>query len=53
MFAFTLNATDGAARSGTFSTPHGEVATPVFMPVGTSGSVKGVSPEEIRDVVRR
>ena len=49
MFDFTLHAHDGAARSGTFSTPRGEVATPVFMPVGTSGSVKGVSPEELRD----
>lgn len=49
MFDFMLHAHDGAARSGTFSTPRGEVATPVFMPVGTSGSVKGVSPEELRD----
>ena len=49
MFDFTLTANDGAARSGIFSTPHGEVATPVFMPVGTGGSVKGVSPEEVRD----
>jgi queuine tRNA-ribosyltransferase len=47
MFDFTLHATDGAARTGTFTTPHGNVDTPVFMPVGTSGSVKGVSPEEL------
>ncbi len=47
MFDFTLHATDGAARTGTFTTPHGNVETPVFMPVGTSGSVKGVSPEEV------
>jgi queuine tRNA-ribosyltransferase len=47
MFGFMLHAEDGAARTGTFTTPHGEVETPVFMPVGTSGSVKGVSPEEI------
>ena len=47
MFDFTLHATDGAARTGTFTTPHGNVETPVFMPVGTSGSVKGVSPEEL------
>ena len=38
---------DGAARTGTFATPHGNVETPVFMPVGTNGSVKGVSPEEV------
>ena len=48
MFDFTPHAEDGAARTGTFTTPHGEVETPVFMPVGTSGSVKGVSPEEVR-----
>jgi queuine tRNA-ribosyltransferase len=48
MFDFTLHAEDGAARTGTFTTPHGDVETPVFMPVGTSGSVKGVSPEEVR-----
>ena len=48
MFDFTLHAEDGAARTGTFTTPHGEVETPVFMPVGTSGSVKGVSPEEVK-----
>ena len=47
MFDFTIHAEDGAARTGTFATPHGEVETPVFMPVGTSGSVKGVSPEEV------
>ncbi|MEE2668556.1 MAG: tRNA guanosine(34) transglycosylase Tgt [Gemmatimonadota bacterium] len=49
MFAFNVHANDGTARTGTFTTPHGEVTTPVFMPVGTSGSVKGVSPEEIRN----
>jgi queuine tRNA-ribosyltransferase len=36
------------ARAGILSTPHGSVATPVFMPVGTLGSVKGVSPAELR-----
>lgn len=47
MFDFTLRGKDDAARTGTFTTPHGPVETPVFMPVGTSGSVKGVSPEEV------
>ncbi|MCH2623731.1 MAG: tRNA-guanine transglycosylase, partial [Acidimicrobiales bacterium] len=47
MFDFTLHATDGAARTGTFTTPHGNGETPACMPVGTNGSVKGVSPEEI------
>lgn len=46
-FDFRLEATDGAARAGTLTTPHGDVATPVFMPVGTLGTVKGVSPDEL------
>ncbi len=37
----------GAARSGRFSLPHGQVNTPTFMPVGTYGAVKGLSPEEV------
>ena len=39
-FGFSLRATDGRARLGTVTTPHGEVETPAFMPVGTQGSVK-------------
>ncbi len=49
-FAFHLDATDGAARAGTFHTPRGPVRTPMFMPVGTLGSVKGLAPEEVRAV---
>ena len=45
---FELVARDGRARAGVLRTPHGEVATPAFMPVGTCGSVKGVTPEELR-----
>ena len=41
-FAFTLEATDGAARAGTLTTPHGSVPTPLFMPVATAATVKGV-----------
>ncbi len=48
MFAYTLEATDGAARAGTFTTPHGPLHTPAFMPVGTLGTVKSVSMEEVR-----
>jgi queuine tRNA-ribosyltransferase len=48
MFDFTLEGTEGSARAGTFSTPHGVVATPCFMPVGTQGSVKSVSPDELQ-----
>jgi queuine tRNA-ribosyltransferase len=47
-FAFALGARDGRARTGTFRTPHGAVATPAFMPVGTRASVKGVRPDELR-----
>src|SRR5437764_4118667 len=39
---FVVEARDGAARLGRITTPHGEIETPVFMPVGTLGSVKGV-----------
>ena len=41
-FAFSLLATDGAARRGRLTTPHGTIETPVFMPVGTQGAVKAV-----------
>jgi queuine tRNA-ribosyltransferase len=46
-FAFTLRATDGAARRGEIVTPHGKVQTPAFMPVGTQGTVKGLMPEAV------
>ncbi len=41
-FSFALEAADGAARAGTLATPHGAVPTPLFMPVATAASVKGV-----------
>jgi queuine tRNA-ribosyltransferase len=46
--SFTLHHTDGAARAGTLSTPHGDVPTPAFMPVGTQATVKGLTPEMVR-----
>jgi queuine tRNA-ribosyltransferase len=49
-FGFELHATEGAARVGTFTTPHGEVPTPTFMPVGTLGTVKGLDPRELEEV---
>src|SRR3984957_14195901 len=49
-FAFTLAATDGRARAGAFSTPHGVVETPAFMPVGTLGTVKALDPAELQTV---
>ncbi len=48
-FSFSLISTDGAARRGEFVTPHGRVQTPAFMPVGTQGTVKGLSPGDVRD----
>lgn len=53
MFSYNLTATDGAARAGTFSTPHGDVPTPTFMPVGTAGTVKGLIMEEVDCVAAR
>ncbi len=43
-----MTATDGQARAGVLRTAHGDVETPVFMPVGTKGTVKGVDPDELR-----
>lgn len=40
MFEFDIQGTDGYARAGTFTTPHGDIQTPVFMPVGTNATVK-------------
>jgi queuine tRNA-ribosyltransferase len=47
---FSLITTDGPARRGTVSLTHGDVQTPAFMPVGTYGSVKSLSPVEIHDI---
>lgn len=45
---FNIAATDGKARAGVLSTAHGEIPTPVFMPVGTVGTVKGMTPEQVK-----
>jgi queuine tRNA-ribosyltransferase len=47
---FAVTATDGAARAGLLRTAHGEVETPVFMPVGTKATVKTLHPDEVRDL---
>ncbi len=49
----TIQGTDGAARAGVLHTAHGEVETPVFMPVGTYGAVRTVSPDEVRELGAR
>ena len=48
MFEFHLDATSGAARAGTLTLPHGAVETPLFMPVGTQGTVRTLSPNDLR-----
>ncbi len=47
-FHYRLEARSGAARAGRFDTPHGVVHTPAFMPVGTHGAVKAMTPEQVR-----
>ncbi len=47
-FSFRTSHPDGAARLGWFATPHGVVETPAFMPVGTHGTVKGLSVDEVQ-----
>jgi queuine tRNA-ribosyltransferase len=47
---FTVSARDGAARRGTLELAHGRVDTPAFMPVGTYGTVKAMSPEELAGI---
>jgi len=46
-FSFRLDARSGAARAAVFSTPHGDVHTPAFMPVGTHGAVKAMTPDQV------
>jgi queuine tRNA-ribosyltransferase len=47
-FPFTLNAVDGAARTGILATPRGDIRTPAFMPVGTAGTVKALMVDQVR-----
>jgi len=46
-FSFELQAEDGKARAGIFQTPHGPINTPVFAPVGTQATVKGLTPDQL------
>ncbi len=52
-FAFTVDSRDGRARAGRLVTPHGEVATPVFMPVGTAAAVKAVLHRDLAEIGAR
>jgi queuine tRNA-ribosyltransferase len=46
-FTFDIHSTAGSARAGVFSTPHGPVETPAFMPVGTLATVKALDPDDL------
>src|SRR5438445_6664375 len=48
MFEFSTEATSGPARAGRLTLPHGTVETPCFMPVGTQGTVRALSPNALR-----
>jgi queuine tRNA-ribosyltransferase len=50
MFNFELHNSDSYARAGTFETPHGKVETPIFMPVGTKATVKGITNEDLDEM---
>ena len=53
MFQFDLIATNGAARAGRWTLPHGVVETPCFMPVGTQGTVRSLSPRDLEAIGAR
>ena len=50
MITFALQEHDGKARAGKIETPRGSIHTPIFMPVGTLGTVKAMTPEELKDI---
>ena len=50
MFEFSVQGQSGAARAGTLTLPHGTVETPCFMPVGTQGTVRALSPADLKAV---
>jgi queuine tRNA-ribosyltransferase len=50
MFEFQITAKSNRARAGIFSTPHGDLVTPVFAPVGTQATVKTLTPEHLKDI---
>src|SRR5512143_2907694 len=50
MFQFHITSKNNRARTGIFTTPHGELETPVFAPVGTQATVKMLTPEHLKDI---
>lgn len=53
MLKFELLGQDGQARAGRLTLNHGEVETPIFMPVGTYGSVKAMAPRDLESIGAR
>ncbi|MEN8173045.1 MAG: tRNA guanosine(34) transglycosylase Tgt [Chloroflexota bacterium] len=49
-FSFELLAQDGMARAGVFHTPHGDIPTPIFAPVGTQATVKSLTPAQLHEI---
>src|SRR5512133_90330 len=49
-FSYTKIAQDGSARAGVYHTPHGDIPTPIFAPVGTQATVKAVTPAQLAEV---
>ena len=50
MFSFDIQHLQGRSRAGVFHTPHGDVLTPVFMPVGTQATVKAIPPRDLTEL---
>lgn len=50
MFEFNVTAKNNRARTGVFTTPHGDLLTPVFAPVGTQATVKTLTPEHLKEM---
>src|SRR5512143_2861726 len=50
MFDFSVTAKNNRARMGIFTTPHGDLITPVFAPVGTQATVKTLTPEHLKEI---
>jgi queuine tRNA-ribosyltransferase len=50
MFKFTITARNNRARTGIFTTPHGDLLTPVFAPVGTQATVKTLTPVQVKEL---
>jgi queuine tRNA-ribosyltransferase len=50
--SFEIQSKNGKARAGILQLPHGEIETPVFMPIGTVGSVKGIMWDDLKNIIK-